>query len=161
MPSIKEKKNLFHPACSDLYGGEPLGEPPPPESRRALWSRRASGLSEELGEEALGRSRLQAAVSELEEEQRAELLDGLLEQLGDERGELPAAVSGRLLDGLIKGKRGEGEILGPDGVLGELTRRLIERALGEELSEHLGYRPGRRLWAGRVTRAMAAPRRRC
>jgi putative transposase len=70
-------------------------------------------------------------------------LDGLLEQLGSERGELPEAVTDRLLDGLIAGKRGEAEILGADGVLGELTRRLIERALGEELSEHLGYRAGR------------------
>ncbi|MGH2883082.1 MAG: IS256 family transposase [Solirubrobacteraceae bacterium] len=55
---------------------------------------------------------------------------------------MPDAVTDRLLDGLIKGKRGEAEILGPDGVLGGLTRRLIERALGEELSAHLGYPAG-------------------
>jgi transposase-like protein len=47
-----------------------------------------------------------------------------------------------VLDGLIAGKRGEAEILGPDGVLGDLTRRLIERALSEELSEQLGYPAG-------------------
>ncbi|WP_249011848.1 IS256 family transposase [Conexibacter sp. DBS9H8] len=78
----------------------------------------------------------------MDEQQRSELVDGLLESLGDEHGQLPEAVSDRLVDGLIRGKRSEGEILGSDGVLGELTRRLIERALGEELSEHLGYPAG-------------------
>ena len=34
------------------------------------------------------------------------------------------------------------ELLGPDGVLAELTKRLIERGLGEELTEHLGYEQG-------------------
>jgi putative transposase len=34
------------------------------------------------------------------------------------------------------------ELLGPDGVLAELTKRLIERGLSEELSDHLGYEPG-------------------
>jgi putative transposase len=33
-------------------------------------------------------------------------------------------------------------VLGSDGVLGGLTRRLIERVLAEELSEHLGYPAG-------------------
>src|SRR5947209_397431 len=136
MPSTREKKFNQSVIGRDLYGGEPLGEPPSPGS----W--RTPGLSEELVGEAVGRSRLSVAVSRLDGEQRAELLDGLLEQLGSEPGELPAAVSDQLLDALIKGKRGEREILGPDGVLGELTRRLIERALGEELSEHLGYPAG-------------------
>ena len=69
----------------------------------------------------------------------------LLEQLGEDR-ELPEELNERLLDGmidrLIAGKRGEREILGSDGVLGELTRRLLERALGEELTEQLGYPAG-------------------
>jgi Transposase and inactivated derivatives len=136
MSSTKEKNNLFVRASSDLYGGEPLGEPP------ALRSRRPSGLSGDQVQEALDSARFRAAVSDLDDEQRGELLDGLLEQLGDEHGELPAAVSDRLVDGLIRGKRGEAEILGRDGVLGELTRRLVQRALGEELSEHLGYPAG-------------------
>ena len=75
-------------------------------------------------------------------EQRSELLDGLLEELGGEHGELPESVTDQLLGALVRGKRGEAEILGQDGVLGELTRRLIERALGEELAEHLGYPAG-------------------
>lgn len=136
MSSTKEETNLFVRASSDLYGGEPLGEP------FALGSRRPSGLSGDQVQEALDSARFRAAVSDLDDEQRGELLDGLLEQLGDEHGQLPAAVSDRLVDGLIRGKRGEAEILGRDGVLGELTRRLVQRALGEELSEHLGYPAG-------------------
>jgi putative transposase len=60
--------------------------------------------------------------------------------------ELPGEFDEQLLDAMlgaqIAGKRGEREILGPGGVLGELTRRLVERALQDELSEHLGYRAG-------------------
>lgn len=44
----------------------------------------------------------------------------------------------RLLDQLIKGKTPE-EILGKDGLLKQLTKRLAERALQAELTEHLGY----------------------
>ncbi|MCA1698970.1 MAG: IS256 family transposase [Actinobacteria bacterium] len=61
-------------------------------------------------------------------------------------GELPAEVRERLTDGLIDelldGARGEQEVLGRGGLLGDLTRRLVERAMGAELSEHLGYAPG-------------------
>ena len=61
-------------------------------------------------------------------------------------GDLPTEVRERLTDGLIdellEGARGEREILGPGGLLGDLTRRLVERALGAELSEHLGYEHG-------------------
>jgi len=63
-------------------------------------------------------------------------------------GELPGAVRERLADGLIdelladSGARGEREVLGPDGLLGELTRRLVERAMSCELTERLGYEPG-------------------
>jgi putative transposase len=43
-----------------------------------------------------------------------------------------------LLDQLLKGKSPE-EILGRDGVLKGLTKRLVERALEGELTTHLGY----------------------
>jgi hypothetical protein len=99
-------------------------------------------LSEDRVEEALERSRLRTVVSGLDEAERRELLDGLLDALGGERGELPDAVSDRLLGALVGGKRSEAEVVGPDGVLGDLTRRLIERVLAEELSEHLGYPAG-------------------
>jgi transposase-like protein len=44
----------------------------------------------------------------------------------------------QLLDQLLKGKSPE-EILGRDGVLKGLTKRLVERALEGELTAHLGY----------------------
>ena len=44
----------------------------------------------------------------------------------------------RLLDELLKGKKPE-EILGEEGLLGELTKRLVQRALEGEMTDHLGY----------------------
>ena len=44
----------------------------------------------------------------------------------------------RMLDELLKGKRPE-EILGNEGVLRDLTKRLVERALQGEMTAHLGY----------------------
>jgi hypothetical protein len=59
--------------------------------------------------------------------------------------ELPPEVRDRLSDGvidqLLAGARTEEEIVGPGGVLAQLTKRLVERALQAELTEHLGYEP--------------------
>jgi putative transposase len=44
----------------------------------------------------------------------------------------------KLLDELLKGKKPE-EILGEKGLLDELTKRLVERALEGEMTDHLGY----------------------
>jgi putative transposase len=57
-----------------------------------------------------------------------------------------AGVRDRLLDELIDeqllaGARTEQEIVGPGGLLADLMRRLVERALSAELTEHLGYEP--------------------
>ena len=46
-----------------------------------------------------------------------------------------------MIDELLAGARTEEEIVGPGGVLAQLTKRLVERALSAELSEHLGYEP--------------------
>src|ERR1700758_1317757 len=54
-------------------------------------------------------------------------------------GEEPLEVSDELLDALLSGARTAEEIAGPDGLLGQLTRRLLNRALEAELAEHLGY----------------------
>ena len=43
-----------------------------------------------------------------------------------------------LLDSLLEGKKPD-EILGSEGLLGELTKRLVERALEGEMTAHLGY----------------------
>ena len=56
--------------------------------------------------------------------------------------EEPVEFSDELLDTLLAGARTAEEIAGPDGLLGQLTRRLLNRALEAELSEHLGYEPG-------------------
>ena len=46
----------------------------------------------------------------------------------------------KMLDELLKGKTPE-EILGKGGVLKDLTRRLMERVLEGEMTDHLGYEP--------------------
>lgn len=56
--------------------------------------------------------------------------------------EEPVEFSDELLDTLLAGAKTAEEIAGPDGLLGQLTRRLLNRALEAELSEHLGYEPG-------------------
>src|SRR3954467_3008208 len=48
-------------------------------------------------------------------------------------------LSDGLVDELLAGARTEEEIVGPGGLLADLTRRLVERALSAELTEHLGY----------------------
>jgi putative transposase len=58
---------------------------------------------------------------------------------------LPREVRDRLadevIDELLAGARTEEEIVGPGGVLARLTKRLVERAMSAELTEHLGYEP--------------------
>jgi putative transposase len=52
------------------------------------------------------------------------------------------ALPDELIDELLAGARTAQEITGPDGLLSQLTKRLIERAMAAELSEHLGYEHG-------------------
>src|SRR6266700_4837804 len=52
-------------------------------------------------------------------------------------------LADEVIDELLAGARTEEEIVGPGGVLAQLTKRLVERALSAELSEHLGYEPHR------------------
>jgi putative transposase len=58
---------------------------------------------------------------------------------------LPADVrqqlSDEVVDALLAGARTEEEIVGPGGLLAQLTKRLVERAMSAELTEHLGYEP--------------------
>jgi putative transposase len=55
--------------------------------------------------------------------------------------ELREQLSDVVVDQLLAGARSEEEIVGPGGVLALLTKRLVERALSAELTEHLGYEP--------------------
>jgi transposase-like protein len=52
-------------------------------------------------------------------------------------------ISDAVLDALLAGASTAQEIAGPDGVLAQLTRRLLNRALEVELTAHLGYEAGR------------------
>jgi putative transposase len=50
--------------------------------------------------------------------------------------------SDELLDELIAEYGGSAGVKGPNGLLKDLTRRLVNRAMGAELTHHLGYEPG-------------------
>src|SRR3989454_6102089 len=92
-------------------GGAVLAGDPP--------ARRRAELSRELVDDAVDRARLRAAV-------------GLP---GDGR------LSDEVIDQLLAGASSEEEIVGPGGLLAQLTKRLVERAMEVELTEHLGYEP--------------------
>src|SRR5450755_669114 len=77
--------------------------------------------------------------SDLRTVERREVFPGL--PGGPGLDQEPLEVSDELLDALLSGARTAEEIAGPDGLLGRLTRRLLNRALEAELSEHLGYQP--------------------
>src|SRR3984957_3647087 len=117
MPSIKERKDQSGESFPDLYGavGEPLGEPTAPPSS----SRQRSGLTQTRVDDAVDRARLRRMV------QRA---DG--DRMPDE-----------VIVQLLAGASSEQEIAGPGGLLAQLTKRLVERALEVELTDHVGYEP--------------------
>src|SRR4051795_8829977 len=48
-------------------------------------------------------------------------------------------ISDEVIDELLAGASTEEEIAGPGGLLAELTKRLVERAMEVELTDHLGY----------------------
>ena len=57
---------------------------------------------------------------------------------------LADAVSDEAVDRMIADAKETGVSLldGPDGLIGQLTARIIERALGAEMDDHLGYGKG-------------------
>jgi len=57
-------------------------------------------------------------------------------------GEREPQISDEVLDALLAGASTAQEIAGPGGVLAQLTRRLLNRALESELAAHLGYEVG-------------------
>jgi putative transposase len=50
-------------------------------------------------------------------------------------------ISDEVIDQLLAGASTEEELAGPGGLLAQLTRRLVERAMEVELTDHLGYEP--------------------
>src|SRR3954451_12811162 len=59
-----------------------------------------------------------------------ELAEAVRDHLGDE-----------VIDELLAGARTEEEIVGPGGVLAQVAKRLVERAMSAGLTDHLGYEP--------------------
>src|SRR5215469_8611738 len=59
----------------------------------------------------------------------------------------PGIIDEELADQLLGKAQAEGvELLGPDGLLSQVTKAVLERALAEEMTGHLGYEkhdPGR------------------
>src|SRR2546421_2694127 len=63
---------------------------------------------------------------------------GILERVPDDlRGKLPD----ELVDELLAGAKTEEEVFGRGGLFNQLTKRLVERAMEVELTDHLGYEP--------------------
>ncbi len=50
-------------------------------------------------------------------------------------------ISDQVLDELLAGASTEEQLAGPGGVLAQLTKRLVERAMEVELTDHVGYEP--------------------
>ena len=52
------------------------------------------------------------------------------------------AIRDEVIEELLQGYRSPQDLLGEEGLFKELKKRLLERALGAELTEHLGYEKG-------------------
>ena len=50
------------------------------------------------------------------------------------------AISKEVLDELMKEYKGPDDFYGPDGLIKQLSKALIERAMQTELTEQLGYK---------------------
>jgi putative transposase len=73
------------------------------------------------------------------------------EVVGRERVRAAAreALSPELMDELMEKVRSDGvELLGDGGLVSELTKRILERAIAEELTDHVGYEIGDRAGHG-------------
>ena len=63
--------------------------------------------------------------------------------MAEPAGVAAGVVSDELVEAVVSDAAAGGvDLLGPDGVLAELTKRVLERALSEELTDHLGYEHG-------------------
>jgi putative transposase len=80
--------------------------------------------------EPVGRAQRRAGAARRSRAPRPELAE-----------EVKALLSDGLIDELLGGARTEEEIAGPGGLLSQLTKRLVERAMEVELTDHLGYEP--------------------
>jgi putative transposase len=71
-------------------------------------------------------------------------------------------VDEQLADELLGKAQQQGvELLGPDGLLSQVTKAVLERALAEEMTGHLGYESTTRPAGVAAIAATARPARRC
>ena len=49
------------------------------------------------------------------------------------------SIENELIDNLLKDYKKPEDLLGEDGLLKQLTKQLLERAMAAELTEHVGY----------------------
>src|SRR5947199_2370940 len=52
------------------------------------------------------------------------------------------SIRSEVIEELLQGYSSPEDLLGEEGLFKQLKKRLLERALGAELSEHLGYEKG-------------------
>ena len=77
-------------------------------------------------------------------------------------GVAAGVVSDEVVEAVVSDAAAGGvDLLGPDGVLAELTKRILERALAEEMTDHLGYESGDPIGHGRVTTVTGPLPNRC
>ena len=65
-----------------------------------------------------------------------------------------SGIPQELLDKLLEDYEKPEDLLGKDGILDQLKKAVMERALGAELTEHLGYDTGRsiRSWKWKLAK---------
>ena len=66
---------------------------------------------------------------------------GIPPVVGDLPREVRDVLVDEVVDALLAGARSEEEIVGPGGLLSQLTKRLVARAMEVELTDHLGFEP--------------------
>src|SRR5437762_708119 len=118
-------------------------------------STRTKGPSRPRSQSAIGLEPRECEISALDgeaprvavegRELPAELVDEAVNRARVRSAVGPLAGGGRLsdavIDELLAGASSEEEIVGPGGLLARLTKRLVERAMEVELTDHLGYEP--------------------
>src|SRR3954452_12444409 len=103
------------------------------ERKRSLMSTNTKTAIEREGRPRAGVSRSEPGGRAQRDAGGALVAGPRVEQLPDEVRE---RLSDELIDELLAGARGEEEIVGPGGLLADLTRRLVKRAMDAELTEH-------------------------
>jgi putative transposase len=70
-------------------------------------------------------------------------------------------IKKEVLDELIKDYKNPEDLIGETGLLKQLTKALLEQALGAELTQHLGYEKHDPAGYNAATRATEPVRKRC